>query len=136
MGYDVPAYAPTHEWGCFPLHTARPRCCGATPGKGTPKQAMRKSYELTFIVRVDSSEEVMNNAVGQVQSWVEAGNLGQVTKLDRWGRRKLAYEIDKQRDGYYVCMLADMDPQNLPELERNLKLSPSILRYLIIRPDN
>jgi small subunit ribosomal protein S6 len=95
---------------------------------------MRKAYELTFIVRIDPNEEVMNNTVGQVQTWVEAANLGQVTKVDRWGRRKLAYQIDNQRDGFYVCMSADMDPTNLPELERNLKLSNEILRYLIIRP--
>jgi small subunit ribosomal protein S6 len=95
---------------------------------------MRNSYELTFIVRIDPNEEVMNASVSQVQAWVETDNLGQVTKIDRWGRRKLAYEIDKQRDGYYVCMSADIDPKNLPELERNLRLAPSILRYLIIRP--
>jgi small subunit ribosomal protein S6 len=95
---------------------------------------MRHTYELTFIVRVDPSEEVINNTVTQVQGWVEAGDLGQVTKIDRWGRRKLAYEIDKQRDGYYVLMNADIDPQNLSELERNMKLSPTVLRYLLIRP--
>jgi small subunit ribosomal protein S6 len=97
---------------------------------------MRHTYELTFIVRNDPNEEVINNAVGQVQSWVEAENLGQVMKIDRWGRRKLAYEIDKQRDGFYVLMNAEIDPLNLPELERNLKLSPDILRYLLIRPGN
>lgn len=97
---------------------------------------MRHAYELTFIVRNDPNEEVINNAVGQVQAWVEADSLGQVTKIDRWGRRKLAYEIDNQRDGFYVLMNAEIDPQNLPELERNLKLSPDILRYLLIRPGN
>jgi small subunit ribosomal protein S6 len=96
---------------------------------------MRNPYELTFIVRIDPSEEVINNTVTQVQGWVEVDNLGQVTKIDRWGRRKLAYEIDKQRDGYYVCMTAEIDPQNLPELERNLRLSPDVLRYLLVRPD-
>jgi len=96
---------------------------------------MRHSYELTVIVRNDPNEEVINNAVTQVQAWVEADTLGQVTKIDRWGRRKLAYEIDKQRDGFYVCMYADIDPKNLPELERNLRLSPDILRYLLVRPD-
>jgi small subunit ribosomal protein S6 len=93
---------------------------------------MRKAYELTFIVRLDPNEEVINESVNQVQSWVEADQLGQVTKIDRWGRRKLAYEINKQRDGYYVLMEADIEPANLPELERNLKISSSILRYLII----
>ena len=93
---------------------------------------MRKAYELTFIVRLDPNEEVINESVNQVQSWVEANQLGQVTKIDRWGRRKLAYEINKQRDGYYVLMEADIDPANLPELERNLKISSTILRYLIV----
>ncbi|MBI5666564.1 MAG: 30S ribosomal protein S6 [Chloroflexi bacterium] len=96
---------------------------------------MRYPYELTFIVRNDPSDEVINNAIGQVQSWVEANSMGQVTKVDRWGRRRLAYELDKQREGYYVCLTAEMDPANLAELERNLKLSPSILRYLLIRTD-
>jgi small subunit ribosomal protein S6 len=94
---------------------------------------MRRAYELTFIVRLDPNEEVINNAIKQVQSWVEADNLGQVTKVDRWGRRKLAYEIGKQRDGYYVHMDAEIDPTNLTELERNLKLSSSILRHLMVR---
>ena len=97
---------------------------------------MRHAYELTFIVRNDPNEESINTAITQVQAWVEADSLGQVTKIDRWGRRKLAYEIDKQRDGFYVLMNAEIDPQNLPELERNLKLSPDVLRYLLIRPSN
>jgi len=96
---------------------------------------MRNPYELTFIVRLDPNEEVINNTVTQVQTWVEAEQLGQVTKIDRWGKRKLAYEIDKQRDGFYVLMYAEIDPQNLPELERNLRLSPNVLRYLLVRPD-
>lgn len=96
---------------------------------------MRYPYELTVIVRNDPNDEVINNTVGQVQSWVEANSLGQVTKVDRWGRRRLAYEIDKQREGYYVCLTGEMDPANLPELERNLKLSSSVLRYLLIRTD-
>lgn len=95
---------------------------------------MRNTYELTFIVRLDPSEEVINNTITQVKEWVEAESLGEVKNTDRWGRRKLAYEIDKQRDGYYVLMNAEMDPKNLPELERNLRLSPSVLRYLLIRP--
>jgi small subunit ribosomal protein S6 len=96
---------------------------------------MKRPYELTFIVRIDPSEEVMNEAVEQVKAWVEADELGTVTKVDRWGRRKLAYLIDKQREGYYVLFEAEIEPKALPELERNLKLSTNILRYLIVRPD-
>jgi small subunit ribosomal protein S6 len=96
---------------------------------------MKRPYELTFIVRIDPSEEVMNDTVEQVKTWVEADDLGTVNKVDRWGRRKLAYLIDKQREGYYVLFEAEIEPKALPELERNLKLSTSILRYLIVRPD-
>ncbi len=97
---------------------------------------MKRPYELAFIVRIEAAgDEAINDQISQVQSWVEADDHGQVTKIDRWGRRKLAYEIDRQREGYYVMMETNIDPQGLPELERNLKLSSSILRYLIIRAD-
>ena len=93
---------------------------------------MKRAYELTFILRLDPNEEVLNENISQVQQWVEAEDYGQVKKIDRWGRRKLAYEIDGQREGYYVLMNVDIDPQGLPELERNMKLSTLILRYLIV----
>jgi small subunit ribosomal protein S6 len=96
---------------------------------------MKRSYELTFIVRVDPSEAIMNETVDQVKSWVETDELGSVTNIDRWGRRKLAYEINRQREGYYVLLNAELEPEAIQELERNLKLSSSILRYLLVRPD-
>ncbi len=97
---------------------------------------MKQTYELALVVRVDSNEAVMNEAVDQVKVWIETGELGNVTKIDRWGRRKLAYEIDRQREGFYVIMNADIETQHIEELERNLKLSSSVLRYIIIRPGN
>jgi ribosomal protein S6 len=59
--------------------------------------------------------------------------MGTVKKIDHWGRRRLAYELDKQREGYYVLMDIDIDTDHLPELEYNLKLSSSVLRYLVVR---
>lgn len=97
---------------------------------------MKRPYEIAFIIRIESAgDEAINDQVTQVQGWIEANGNGQVTKIDRWGRRKLAYEIDRQREGYYVIMQANVDPLGLPEVERNLKLSSAILRYLIIRTD-
>ena len=95
----------------------------------------KRSYELTFVVRVDPNDEVMNETVNQVKDWVEEENNGQVKKIDRWGRRRLAYEIDNQREGYYVLFEADIDPEHLDELERNMRLANDVLRYLIIKPD-
>lgn len=97
---------------------------------------MKRPYELTFIVRTEAAgDEAINEQIGQVQTWVEAEDHGQVTKIDRWGRRRLAYQIDNQREGYYVMMEANIDPEGLPEIERNLKLSTSVLRYLVVRAE-
>ncbi len=87
-------------------------------------------------MRLDTGgDEAINEQVSQVQTWIEADEQGQVTKIDRWGRRKLEYEIDRVREGYYIFIEANIDPAGLPELERNLKLSSNILRYLLIRAD-
>ena len=97
---------------------------------------MKRAYELTFIVRLDGTDEAtINNTVDQVRAWVEAEELGQVTKIDRMGRRKMAYEIDKQRDGFYVLFNANIEPKALLEIERNLNLAPNVLRYLFVRID-
>lgn len=96
---------------------------------------MKRAYEVTFIVRLDNDEAQINNTVEQVRGWIEAGELGQVTKIDRWGRRKMAYEIDKQREGFYVLMESQIEPNAINEIERSLNLAPSILRYLVVRAD-
>jgi len=96
---------------------------------------MKKPYELTFIVKIDPNEDAMNATVDQVKGWVEANDNGQVAKIDRWGRRRLAYEINGEREGFYVLFEANIDPEHIPEIERDMKLSGEVLRYLIIRPD-
>lgn len=96
---------------------------------------MKRDYELTFVLRVDANEDATNELVNEVKSWVEADELGTVNRIDRWGRRRLAYEIDKQREGYYVLFDAAIDAKNITELERNLRLSTSVLRYLLVRKD-
>lgn len=97
---------------------------------------MKREYEIALVLRLESGgDESINEQISDIQSWIEADELGQVTKIDRWGRRRLAYEIDRQRDGYYVIMEAGIEPAGLPEIERNLKLSGGILRYLVVRAD-
>ncbi len=98
---------------------------------------MKRPYEVGIVVRLDSADEAqINTTIEQVRGWIEANSDGQVTKIDRWGRRKLAYEIEKQREGFYTFLHADIEPRSLTELERNLNLSPFILRYLIVRKED
>ncbi len=97
---------------------------------------MKRAYEVTFIVRLDNADEnLVNNTIDQVRGWIEADELGQVSKIDRWGRKKLAYEIDNQREGYYVLMESQLEPKALIELDRNLNISANILRYLVVRTE-
>ena len=97
---------------------------------------MKRAYELTFIVRLDGMDDAqINSTIDQVRAWVETDELGQISKIDRWGRRKMAYEIDKQREGYYVLFDSRIEPRAIGEIERNLNLSPYVLRYLFVRTD-
>ena len=93
-----------------------------------------RNYELTFIIPSDISEDDINGVVTQVQGWVE-GVQGKVTKVDHWGRRRLAYDIAEYREGHYVLLNVDLEPQSTTELERNLKLSDKVMRYLLVRID-
>jgi len=98
---------------------------------------MKRAYDVAFVIRLDNTDDnLINTTVDQVRGWVEAEELGQVMRIDRWGRRKLAYEIEKQREGFYVFMDANIEPRALMELERNMNLSPFILRYLVVRKDD
>ena len=94
-----------------------------------------RNYELTFIVPSDVTEDDVNTVVTQVQGWVE-GVQGKVAGVDRWGRRRLAYDIGEYQEGHYVLLNLELNPQATFELERNLKLSDKVLRYLLIRQDN
>jgi small subunit ribosomal protein S6 len=93
-----------------------------------------RNYELTFIVASDVDEQEFNGVLTQVQKWVE-DSPGKVTKVDQWGRRRLAYTINDYNEGYYVTLVLEMNPQSTVELERNLKLSEKVIRHLLIRTD-
>ena len=93
-----------------------------------------REYETIFVLEPNQDEASVEAEIEKIRDLIISGG-GEIAVLEKWGRRKLAYEIDKQRDGFYVLMYAEIDPQNLPELERNLRLSPNVLRYLLVRPD-
>jgi small subunit ribosomal protein S6 len=90
-----------------------------------------RRYELTFIVEPSKDEEGVTGVVDRVSQFVSDID-GNVTSVDVWGRKTLAYPINKQREGTYVRLEADMPPANLVELERNLKLLEPVIRYLLV----
>jgi small subunit ribosomal protein S6 len=92
---------------------------------------MRK-YEVGVVLAPDLEEEALTEFVGKINRWITDGD-GQVLKVDQWGKRKLAYPIDKFREGYYVFVTAEMAPSAVKTLENNFNISESVLRYLTIR---
>jgi small subunit ribosomal protein S6 len=87
-------------------------------------------YELVFVVHPELDENAFKELLEKVKGWIaEAG--GQVTKVDLWGKRRLAYIIRKQREGVYVVMQASMAPASCTTLERNLRFQEPVLRFLL-----
>mgnify|MGYP001075557614 CR=1 FL=1 len=89
-----------------------------------------REYEIVFIVHPDLEETAFNEIVERVQGWItEAG--GAITKVDLWGKRKLAYLIRKQKEGQYVLIKAQIDPKACVQIERNLRMLEPVIRFLL-----
>ncbi len=90
-----------------------------------------RAYELTFIVHPELDDSAFNEVVERVKIWINDSG-GEITQIDFWGKRKLAYEISKQTEGNYVLMKTNLAATFCAELERNLGLTEQVLRYLIV----
>ncbi len=89
-----------------------------------------RNYEVVFIVHPDLDETALTAIVEKVKTWItDAG--GSVEKAEVWGKRRMAYRIRKQRDGQYVYLLASFAPTFNAELERNLRFTEPVLRFLV-----
>jgi small subunit ribosomal protein S6 len=91
-----------------------------------------RDYELVVIIDPEVPEENITTVTDRIGGWITAGG-GEVTNVNVWGRRRLAYTINENREGTYVATQFKFSPKATLELERSLKLSEDILRYLLIR---
>ena len=92
-------------------------------------------YDLIFICRPATPEEEINKLVATLeQAAAERG--GKVEKVEKWGTRKLAYRVAKHREGFYVYLvLRSTQGEMIKELERRLKVSDPVIKYLTVRLD-
>lgn len=89
-----------------------------------------REYELIYIVHPDLDEPAFKELAEKVKGWItDAG--GVIVKDDLWGRRRMAYEIKKQREGQYVFLRVQMDPSFGVQLERNIRLTEPVMRFLL-----
>ena len=90
-------------------------------------------YESIFIVSTLLEEEKIQEIIEKVKTFVESST--QLEKVDDWGKRRLAYEYDYQKDGHYTLMHFTAEPTFPAELERIYKITEGILKYIIVRRD-
>lgn len=90
-------------------------------------------YETLFVVHPEKGSR-MKEFIERFKKIVE-GQGGTVSHVDEWGSRDLAYRVQKQSKGYYTLMRYNASGRAVEELERNLKLTDGILRYLTVRAD-
>jgi small subunit ribosomal protein S6 len=83
------------------------------------------------ILPADADEAVVSGALDRISRIVsEAG--GAVGKVDRWGRKRLAFEIDRQTEGYYVVVEFTAEPSSITGIERTLHLADEVLRFKVV----
>lgn len=96
---------------------------------------LRRRYETTFIVNAALEDQDIDSVVSKVTKYLE-DHSGDVESVDKWGRRRLAYPINKKFNGYYVHVQYVTSPDVLPLLEKFLVLEDTILRHLSLQlPD-
>ncbi|MGI6584181.1 MAG: 30S ribosomal protein S6 [bacterium] len=86
------------------------------------------------ILNPELSEEETEGTLQRLQDIIREGE-GEVSNLDKWGKRRLAYEVKKFREGYYAVLNFKAAPAVAAELERIIKITDNIIRYLLIRDE-
>lgn len=91
-------------------------------------------YELAVVVNAKIEDDARAAVIEKVQSYITRFG-GQITDVDEWGKRKLAYEIQKMREGYYYFIHFEADTTAPAEIEARLRIMDNVMRYLCVRQD-
>ena len=95
---------------------------------------MDRFYEVMFIVRPDAEEADVDKLIAGFEHTVTNGG-GTVRSTEKWGRRRLAYTVGKFNDGNYILMTIDADGALVHELERRLRVSEPVIKFITVRMD-
>jgi len=93
-----------------------------------------RNYEIIFIVRPDATEEDVEKLISQMEG-VVTGTGGKLEKVEKMGRRRLAYRVAKQREGIYVLFRLQGSGDTVKEFERRLKVIDTVIKYMTVRID-
>jgi len=101
---------------------------------GKEKQTMQRFYEVMFIVRPDVAEEDLDKLIAGLEQTVTGGG-GAIRSTEKLGRRKLAYLVRRFTEGNYVLLTIDADGTLIAELERRLRVSEPVIKFITVRMD-
>jgi len=93
-----------------------------------------RSYETLYILDADLEEEAIKGLIEKFKSLIEEHG-GTVQGIDEWGKRRLAYPINHRREGFYVLMNFEAEPEAVLDLERVYKITSGLMRYLIVKKE-
>src|SRR5213083_3624115 len=93
-----------------------------------------RNYEIMFVVNPTIAEEEIDKINTQVEGIVTSGG-GAIEKIEKMGKRRLAYEIDKHREGYYVLFVIAANGDIVKECERRLRVMDAVIKYMTVRTD-
>ena len=96
--------------------------------------SQNRQYELVYIVSPDASEQAVADLHTQIEQIVQRFH-GTLDKTENWGRRKLAYEIGKAREGTYVIETITGSGELMKEIDRRLRVSDQVIRHITVRVD-
>jgi small subunit ribosomal protein S6 len=91
-------------------------------------------YEVMFITRTDAPDEEIDKVISQMESFA-VGAGAKMEKIEKLGRRKLAYRIQRFREGFYVLFVFESLPQAVSDLERRMKVTDAVIKFLTVRVD-
>ena len=95
---------------------------------------MNRKYELVYVVSPDATDEQVTELHTQIDGIVQRMG-GAIEKTENWGRRRLAYEIGRHKEGTYVLELIDGSGELMKEIDRRLKVIDQVIRHLVVRVD-
>ena len=98
------------------------------------RMAMDRTYEVMYIVRPDMEEADLDKLIEGFSQVVTNGG-GEVTNVEKWGRRRLAYLVRKFQDGIYILMFVTADGPLVAELERRLRVTEPVIKFITVRTD-
>jgi len=91
-------------------------------------------YEILFIADPNLGEAEVDALAAQIQGYLEKEG-GRVTKVEKWGKKRLAYVVRKQREAYYVLLVAEGQASLVKEVERRIRVTDGVLKFLTVRVD-